>query len=59
MEKTNKPKVAGILNIITGVLGIIWTIFDKYLISYGKNKVIRSEKSLFLTVVHMTTVQVE
>jgi succinyl-CoA synthetase beta subunit/citryl-CoA synthetase large subunit len=59
MEKTNKPKVAGILNIITGVLGIIWTIFDKYLISHGKNKVIRSEKSFFLTVVHMTTVQVE
>ena len=55
----NKPKVAGILNIITGVLGIIWTILDKYLISYGKNKVMRSEKSFFLTVVHMTSVQVE
>lgn len=26
MEKTSKPKVAGVLNIISGVLGIIWAI---------------------------------
>ena len=26
MEKTEKPTVAGILNIITGALGIIWAI---------------------------------
>ena len=26
MEKTSKPTVAGILNIITGVLGLIWAV---------------------------------
>ena len=26
MEKTNKPTTAGILNIITGALGVIWAI---------------------------------
>ena len=27
MEKTNKPTVAGIINIITGALGLIWAVF--------------------------------
>ncbi len=26
MEKTNKPTTAGVLNIITGALGVIWAI---------------------------------